>query len=429
QSQREPQRLPEQRPDLGAAPGAVELRHRGRQRHQRASRHQRHQPADGRAHGHPGEGGGAVAAGDDVVDEADQAGGEVAGDQRRGERCGRAHFLAQARRRCGRGHGGIRGSGGPASATTLAPRQGGPYFRARTRGRGTPFPVRTMNSSPEPAAPAPTPAPRGACANCGTPLLGDHCYACGQPVKGLVRHFSSIVGDVLDSVFEWDARTPRTLWPLLAKPGYLSLEYFAGRRVRYVSPFRLFFFLAIVAFFVGRLVISADDGTGAALNIGGDSGIEVARSIEEVEQARERALAEIGTAREKLRAAAAGGRAPPRGADAALDAAETAIRAQADERIAAFREAEAQGGPPPVPRPHRISFGPEEGDPVTNPVTVEWLPDFASAWINRQLGRAERNVQRMQEEPDLLVESLLGAVPSTLFVLLPIFALMLKLAY
>src|SRR5690606_8140241 len=91
---------------------------------------------------------------------------------------------------------------------------GGPYFRARTRGRGTPFPVRTMNSSPEPAAPAPTPAPRGACANCGTPLLGDHCYACGQPVKGLVRHFSSIVGDVLDSVFEWDARTPRTLCPL-----------------------------------------------------------------------------------------------------------------------------------------------------------------------------------------------------------------------
>jgi len=286
-----------------------------------------------------------------------------------------------------------------------------------------------MNSSPEPAAPAPTPAPRGACANCGTPLLGDHCYACGQPVKGLVRHFSSIVGDVLDSVFEWDARTPRTLWPLLAKPGYLSLEYLAGRRVRYVSPFRLFFFLAIVAFFVGRLVISADDGTGAALNIGGDSGIEVARSIEEVEQARERALAEIGTAREKLRAAAAGGRAPPRGADAALDAAETAIRAQADERIAAFREAEAQGGPPPVPRPHRISFGPEEWDPVTNPVTVEWLPDFANDWINRQIGRAERNVQRMQEEPDLLVESLLGAVPSTLFVLLPIFALMLKLAY
>src|SRR5690606_40517867 len=117
-------------------------------------------------------------------------------------------------------------------------------------------------SGPEPAAPARTPAPRGACANCGTPLLGDHCYACGQPVKGLVRHFSSIVGDVLDSVFEWDARTPRTLWPLLAKPGYLSLEYLAGRRVRYVSPFRLFFFLAIVAFFVGRLVISADDGTG-----------------------------------------------------------------------------------------------------------------------------------------------------------------------
>ena len=75
-------------------------------------------------------------------------------------------------------------------------------------------------NSPPPVAAGPTtppttpPAPQAACANCGTPLLGEHCYACGQPVKGLVRHFSSLVGDVLDSVFEWDSRTPRTLWPL-----------------------------------------------------------------------------------------------------------------------------------------------------------------------------------------------------------------------
>ena len=66
---------------------------------------------------------------------------------------------------------------------------------------------------------------------------------------------------------------------------------------------------------------------------------------------------------------------------------------------------------------------------MTNPVEVGWLPSFANDWLNRQIGRAERNVQRLQEDPDLLKDSLLGAVPSTLFVLLPIFALMLKVAY
>src|SRR5690606_36334874 len=97
--------------------------------------------------------------------------------------------------------------------------------------------------------------------------------------------------------------------------------------------------------------------------------------------------------------------------------------------IAAFRAADAQGGPPPVPRLHRLSFGTGDWDPDTNPVTVAWLPGFANRWLNRQIGRAERNVQRLREDPDLLKDSLLGAVPSTLFVLLPLFALMLKLAY
>jgi len=63
------------------------------------------------------------------------------------------------------------------------------------------------------------------CANCGSVLLGEHCYRCGQPVKGLVRHFSSILGDffdsVFDSVFELDGRIWRTLPPLLLRPGFL----------------------------------------------------------------------------------------------------------------------------------------------------------------------------------------------------------------
>jgi hypothetical protein len=47
-------------------------------------------------------------------------------------------------------------------------------------------------------------APR--CANCHTPLLGDTCYHCGQPVKGLVRPLSSILGDFLDTVLSIDSR-------------------------------------------------------------------------------------------------------------------------------------------------------------------------------------------------------------------------------
>ncbi|MGH8500562.1 MAG: hypothetical protein ACRERV_17375, partial [Methylococcales bacterium] len=63
------------------------------------------------------------------------------------------------------------------------------------------------------------------CGNCGTELLGETCYQCGQPTKGLVRQFSSIMGDFLDTVLNIDSRVFRTIGPLLFKPGYLTQEY------------------------------------------------------------------------------------------------------------------------------------------------------------------------------------------------------------
>ena len=45
------------------------------------------------------------------------------------------------------------------------------------------------------------------------------------------------------------------------------------------------------------------------------------------------------------------------------------------------------------------------------------------------MGRASKNIERLQEDPDLYVKALMSAVPTSLFVLLPVFALMLKLAY
>ena len=111
-----------------------------------------------------------------------------------------------------------------------------------------------MNEQTETPTNATTsPTPPAECRNCGAPLLGDHCYACGQPVKGLVRPLGSLFGDVLDNVFNIDTRIVRTLGPLFARPGFLTREYFAGRQVRYVTPVRLFFFLCIAAFFVAQL--------------------------------------------------------------------------------------------------------------------------------------------------------------------------------
>ncbi len=56
-----------------------------------------------------------------------------------------------------------------------------------------------------------------------------------------------------------DGRLWRTLWTLVARPGYLTLEYFGGRRRRYIRPARLFLVLYLVLFAVIGLLQTPGD--------------------------------------------------------------------------------------------------------------------------------------------------------------------------
>lgn len=285
-----------------------------------------------------------------------------------------------------------------------------------------------MTTSPTPPAATATPARQ--CQNCGEPLLGEHCYACGQPTKGLVRHFSSIVGDFMDSVFELDSRILRTIGPLLLKPGYLSMEYFAGRRVRYVSPVRLFVFLSLFAFFAAQLSFDvnseSEDGTGPVTVDTGNrfnDSIAGANTVPEVEAARDQALAALAQARKDA--------ADVPGVGVGLSVAEEGIAAEAARRIAAIKESEATGKPLAVDQGDdgRISFNGTAWDPKTNPVKINGLPDAANRRLNAMVGDAQQNIERIQEDPNLLKDAFLSNVPTTLFLLLPLFALLLKIAY
>ncbi|MBY4598967.1 DUF3667 domain-containing protein [bacterium BD-1] len=284
--------------------------------------------------------------------------------------------------------------------------------------------------STETAPPNGTAAPERRCQNCGVPLLGEHCYACGQPTKGLVRHFTSIIGDFMDSVFELDSRILRTLGPLLFKPGYLSLEYFAGRRVRYVSPVRLFVFMSLVAFFAAQLSFDIDKGAVVDDEAGASQASKVGEigrvtTVAEVEALRDQAVAELQRARKET--------ADVPGVGIGLDVAEKGIENEAERRIEEIRRAEAAGEPVPVrgaePGEPSMSFNGEPWHPQKNPIRIGFLPDAANAKLNEQAGRAQGNIKRIQEDPNLLKDAFLSTVPTTLFVLLPLFALLLKVAY
>jgi hypothetical protein len=92
------------------------------------------------------------------------------------------------------------------------------------------------------------------CLNCGAELGGRYCAACGQkhdPHRPTFGHFAA---ETAQSLSHADGRLWKTLRLLLTKPGFLSREFFAGRRASYLPPIRLYIVLS-VAFFLALALL------------------------------------------------------------------------------------------------------------------------------------------------------------------------------
>jgi len=89
----------------------------------------------------------------------------------------------------------------------------------------------------------------GACLNCGTPLIGHYCHACGQSGH-LHRSIGGFLHDILHGVFHFEGKIWNTLPMLFFRPGELTRRYIAGERARFVSPIAMFLFCVFLMFAV-----------------------------------------------------------------------------------------------------------------------------------------------------------------------------------
>src|ERR1700687_1849870 len=95
------------------------------------------------------------------------------------------------------------------------------------------------------------------CPSCGTETIGHFCSNCGEKEVSQsdysLRHYLKELAAALPPL---DSKVFRSLWLLMSKPGYLSTEYFRGRRVRYVKPLQLFVFLNVIYYFSLTLFVA-----------------------------------------------------------------------------------------------------------------------------------------------------------------------------
>jgi hypothetical protein len=92
------------------------------------------------------------------------------------------------------------------------------------------------------------------CANCGAPVVSNFCGECGQRLEHAVHSVWHFVLEAAEDLTHADSRLWRTMLALLFKPGYLTAEFLAGRRMRYLPPLRLYLVLSVLFFLLAGVL-------------------------------------------------------------------------------------------------------------------------------------------------------------------------------
>jgi hypothetical protein len=227
------------------------------------------------------------------------------------------------------------------------------------------------------------------CANCHADLAGEYCAACGQRHEPHIHTVAHFAGEAFESISHADSRLWRTLWFLFARPGFLTKEFFAGRRVAYLPPFRLYLVLSVLVLLFSTL--SPDSPR-------------------------------VGSA-------------PPTTGAAAVPAPATATPAATDalppEAKQALEDAQA------VAKEQGLPTAEEADNPQGWQLRIKGLDDFCRAFDQPETGEpgAERrdNVRqfcwRMRNDTSALFTALGHSLPKAMFIFLPLLAAIMELMY
>lgn len=91
------------------------------------------------------------------------------------------------------------------------------------------------------------------CHNCGAAVQYHYCSVCGQETRLHVASAGEFIHEFIGHYVALEGRLWQTLRRLFFAPGFLTAEYIAGRRKRYVEPLRVYLSLSLLFFAVLKL--------------------------------------------------------------------------------------------------------------------------------------------------------------------------------
>jgi len=96
------------------------------------------------------------------------------------------------------------------------------------------------------------------CLNCDAPLHGTFCHACGQKNLPRRQDIGDFIINFVSSFYSFESKFFKTFGFLLFRPGRIINDYNAGKRENYYHPVRMYVFLSFIFFLVLSFIPDED---------------------------------------------------------------------------------------------------------------------------------------------------------------------------
>ena len=91
------------------------------------------------------------------------------------------------------------------------------------------------------------------CLNCGTNVQLEYCPECGQRTIDPDPTLREFLHELAEEFLHWDGKLLGTFRTLVMKPGMLTCEYLGGRRIRFLSPLRVYLTCSVIFFLLSAI--------------------------------------------------------------------------------------------------------------------------------------------------------------------------------
>lgn len=245
------------------------------------------------------------------------------------------------------------------------------------------------------------------CLNCGNTVEQRYCGNCGQENIEPRQTFGHLVAHFFEDLTHYEGKFWGTLRYLFFKPAYLTKEFIAGKRAKYLPPVRLYIFASFIAFLLPAILpeppsANGDEHRESSVKAAGDTTIATSKHYKDsVELANMPLLSKAikDTVQKKMRE-----------------------KEEAEEIEGSFSFGTDTGGyyyPGAQRTMHALDSAKAARAHTDEPM------DFLEYRFNKKLIEFRRYPPHLQDE--MLRNALIHNIPKALFVYMPLFALILSL--